>query len=548
MKQIFSTSLFAVAICFVLGFSFFQNAKPHAPTKPNIVLIMADDLGFSDIGCYGSEIKTPNLDKLASEGMRLKQCYNNAICAPSRASLLTGQYPHKAGMGFFNQDLGTPAYQGFLNKESLTFAEVFKQAGYATYLSGKWHVGNDSSKWALKRGFDRFFGFITGASSYFDATPANKGANDYFVDGTSKYYPPKDFYLTDELTKRGIGFLKENKKDQPFFLYMAYSSPHWPLHAKPKDIEKYKGKYDLGWDSLRQLRFQKQIALGLLNKNSRPNKDTLLPTWNKLSYDERQYWVKKMEVYAAMVDNLDQNIGQLIKYLKETKQLENTLIVFVSDNGAEGWDFSKMGMALQRNTGAVGTAGSNESYTKNWAQMSNMPFKSYKATPYEGGISTPFIARLPTVIPANTLKEGIVHFVDFIPTFLELTSVSYPKTFNNVSTNPLVGESFADILMAHPDKVGKGGNAVRKQSIFYEWSGHKMVRKGKWKIVSNYPQNKWELYDMDNDRTENNDISKENPQIVAELNSEYIAWAKQNVVIEWNQVFEKRVAIPTHNQ
>jgi arylsulfatase A-like enzyme len=531
---------FSIASCAFLSFNKPKNDKKLVPQKTNIVLILADDLGFSDVGCYGSEIKTPNLDKLASEGMRLKQCYNNAICAPSRATLLTGQYPHKAGMGFFNQDLGTPAYQGFLNKESLTFGEIFQQAGYKTYLSGKWHVGNDSSKWALKRGFDRFFGFISGASSYFDAKPANKGANDYFIDGTQKYYPPKDFYLTDELTKRGIGFLKDTKKDTPFFLYMAYSSPHWPLHAKPKDIEKYKGKYDMGWDSLRILRHQKQVKLGLIAKDIKPNKDTLLPNWSKLSYDERQYWVKKMEVYAAMVDNLDQNIGQLVQYLKDSKQLDNTLIVFVSDNGAEGWDFSKMGMALQRNTGAVGTAGSNESYTKNWSQLSNMPLKSYKATPYEGGISTPFIARLPKIIPANTVKEGVVHFVDFLPTFLDLTQVSYPKTYKNGAANPFAGESFAPLL--------RGGDWTRMSPIFYEWAGHRMVRKGKWKIVSSYPQNQWELYNMDNDRTENKDISKENPTIMAELNADYINWAKQNDVVEWHQGLEKKAGIPTHNQ
>jgi arylsulfatase A-like enzyme len=531
---------FSIASFAFLSFNKPKNNKSLAPQKPNIVLIMADDLGFSDIGCYGSEIKTPNLDKLASEGMRLKQCYNNAICAPSRATLLTGQYPHKAGMGFFNQDLGLPAYQGFLNNQSLTFGEIFQQAGYKTYLSGKWHVGNDSSKWALKRGFDGFFGFISGASSYFDAKPANKGANEYFINGTEKYFPPKDFYLTDELTKRGISFLKQTKEETPFFLYMAYSSPHWPLHAKPKDIAKYKGKYDLGWDSLRVLRHKKQVELGLISNNIKPNKDTLLPSWNNLSYDERQYWVKKMEVYAAMVDNLDQNIGQLVQYLKDSKQLDNTLIVFVSDNGAESWDFSKMGMALRRNTGPVGTAGSNESYTKNWSQVSNMPLKSYKATPYEGGISTPFIARLPRIIPANMVKEGVVHFVDFIPTFLDLTHVSYPKTYKNMPVNLLAGESFAPLL--------RGGNWTRTNPIFYEWAGHRMVRKGKWKMVSSYPQNLWELYDMDNDRTENTNVALLNLNIVEELYTDYLVWAKQNDVVEWHQGLEKKVSIPTHNQ
>ena len=524
-----NTLLFSVAVvsCLFLGFTVYKATTKNATNKPNIVLIMADDLGFSDIGCYGSEIKTPNLDKLASEGMRLKQCYNNGICAPSRATLLTGQYPHKAGIGFFNADLGLPAYQGFLNKQSLTFGEIFQQAGYNTYLSGKWHVGNDSSKWALKRGFDRFFGFISGASSFFDAKPITKGSNDFFVDGNQKYYPPKDFYLTDELTKRGIGFLKDNKKSNPFFLYMAYSSPHWPLHAKPQDIAKYKGTYDIGWDSFRVLRHQNLIKLGLIDKNQKPFKDNSLPLWSSLSYDERQYWVKKMEVYAAMVDNLDQNIGQLIQYLKETEQLDNTLIVFVSDNGAEGWDFSKMTIAVPRNTGAVGTAGSNESYTKNWSQVSNMPLRSYKSTPYEGGISSPFIARLPKTIPANSVKEGIVHFVDFVPTFIDLTGISYPKTYNNIQSHPLAGESFAPLL--------RGGTWARSTPIFYEWTGNRVVRSGKWKLISTYPKNQWALYDMENDRTETTDIAHENPKIVAELNTAYLHWAQQNEVTEWNE-------------
>jgi arylsulfatase A-like enzyme len=536
MKKISFFTLI-VATCLLVSF---RQINP-SPTKPNIVLIMADDLGFSDIGCYGSEIQTPNLDKLASEGMRLKQCYNNAICAPSRATLLTGQYPHKAGIGFFNQDLGIPAYQGYLNKQSLTFGEVFKQAGYNTYLSGKWHVGNDSSKWALNRGFDKFFGFITGAFSYWDTKPVTKGSNTFLVDGKEPYQPQnKDFYLTDELTKRGIDFLKNNKKDTPFFLYMAYSSPHWPLHAKPKDIAKYKGKYDIGWDSLRTIRYQNMVKLGIIDKNLMPSKDKSLPTWNSLDYDERQYWVKKMEVYAAMVDNLDQNIGDLVQYLKASNQLDNTLIVFVSDNGAEGWDFSKLGIAVPRHKGTVGTVGSNESYTKNWSQVSGMPLRSYKATPFEGGISSPFIARYPPSVLAGSLKEGMVHFVDFMPTFLDFAHISYPKMYDNVAVNPLVGESFMPLL--------KGENWTRTMPIFYEWAGHRMVRQGNWKAISTYPENIWALYDMETDRAENTNIAKANPAIIDKLNGLYLTWAKQNDVVEWTETIAKKANFPTNNQ
>jgi arylsulfatase A-like enzyme len=510
--------------------------------KKNIVLIVADDMGFSDIGCYGSEINTPNIDRLAQEGVRLKQCYNNGICAPSRASLLTGQYHHKAGIGFFNRNLGLPAYQGYLNKQSLTFAEVFKAAGYNTYLSGKWHVGNDTSAWPLKRGFDKFFGFIGGAASFWDNIPITQGSpiSAHLVDG-NKLFPitAKDHYLTDVLTDKAIGYLKEQPKNNPFFLYMAYNSPHWPLHAKPEDIAKYKGKYDLGWDSLRTLRHQKSIKLGLTDPNCVAVRDSSLDAWAKMTYDERQFWVKKMEVYAAMVDNLDQNIGRLIKHLEETKQLDNTLIVFVSDNGAEEWDLSKMLLALNRTTGSVGTAGSNESYTKYWAQLSNMPLRSYKSTPYEGGLSTPFVARLPKVIPANTIQQGGIHFSDFLPSFLDLTGVEYPKTFNGVTPYPLLGESFMPKI--------KKNEWQRKTPLFYEWAGHRAVWKREWKIASTYPENKWELYNIAKDRTESKNVANEHPEIVTELEADYKNWAKASEVTEWNETLANKASFTKPN-
>lgn len=508
----------------------FVSKNKKAVTKPNIVLIMADDMGFSDIGCYGSEINTPNLDRLAKEGTRLKQCYNNGICAPSRATLLMGQYPHKAGIGFFNQDLGLPAYQGYLNKESLTLGEVLKKGGYNTYLCGKWHVGNAQNQWALQRGFDKFFGFLSGAYSYFDTEPIIKNPPELqkLYEGNDVYkITKKDFYLTDELTDKAVSYLKEQPQNKPFFLYMAYSSPHWPLHAKPQDIEKYKGKYDLGWDSLRSIRHQNLVKLGLVDANWTPVKDKSLPVWDKLTYDEKQFWVKKMEVYAAMVDNLDQNIGRLLKHLEVTKQLDNTLIVFLSDNGAEDWDLSKLPMAINRSSSSVGTAGSNESYTKNWAQLSNMPLRSYKSSPYEGGVSSPFIARYPSVFPANSIQQGGVHLVDLMPSFLEISGIKYPSAFNGVTTNPLLGESFISKI--------KNNTWERKSPIFYEWAGYRAVWSGQWKLLSNYPENKWELYDLTNDRTEFKNLAKEHPEIIEKLDTAYKNWAKANDVAEWNE-------------
>ena len=528
-------SLLLIIICFLWAFKKSDKKSTSNSNKPNIVLILVDDLGFSDIGCYGSEIKTPNLDRLAREGMRLKQCYNNAICSPSRASLLTGQYPHKAGIGFFNQDLGFPAYQGYLNKESVTFGEVFKQAGYNTFLLGKWHVGNDSAQLPLQRGFDKFFGFIDGAFSYLDGKPIVKGGKntETFMSGNQTYSPTNsDFYLTDELTQRSIGFLKDKKNDNPFFLYMAYNAPHWPLQGKPEDIAKYKGKYDIGWDSVRVLRHQKQIEWGVVDKNQKIYKDSTLRAWNKLTFDERHYWVKKMEVYAAMVDNLDQNIGKLLQYLESTNQLNNTLIVFASDNGAEDADIARLPQLIPRLTGTVGSVGSNEAYSRSWAQVSNVPLRSYKATPYEGGNSSPFIARLPKIIPANSLKEGVVHFVDFLPTFISFSGIEYPTKYKNITTNPLAGENFMPLL--------KGDNWSRTTPICYEWAGHRLIRQGKWKLLSTYPKNDWELYDIENERSETTNIAKENPAKVQELIANYQQWAKQNNVRDWDSDMAKR--------
>ncbi len=520
-----------ILICF--------NVFGQKNKKPNIVLIMADDMGFSDIGSYGSEIKTPNIDRLAKEGTKLRQSYNNGICAPSRASLLTGQYPHKAGIGFFNRDLKVPGYEGFLNKNSVTLAEVLKAGGYKTYMSGKWHVGNTPDKWPNKRGFDQFFGFIDGGLSYWDTKPIIKGgpfSSKLYLNGEEFSITKKDHYLTDELTDQALGFLKQHPKTEPFFMYMAYNAPHWPIHAKPSDIEKYKGMYDIGWDSLRTVRLNKLIAMGLVDEKSNPLKDLSITPWSQLTFDEKAMWVKKMEVYAAMVDNLDQNIGKLLAHLEETNQLDNTLIVFISDNGAEDWDLSKMPITLNRSSGPVGTIGSNESYTKNWAQVSNVPLRSYKSTPYEGGVSSPFIARLPGIIPVNAIQDGGLHLIDFMPTLLELAGVSYPEIYNGNKISPMAGESFLPKL--------KNDNWERITPLCYEWAGNRMARMGHWKIVSYYPANHWQLFDLSNDRTENVDLAAKFPEIVNQIDGIYQKWAAANNVTEWNDEMVDATGFP----
>ncbi|WNH12584.1 arylsulfatase [Thalassobellus suaedae] len=543
MKKIVITSLVFVSIAFLYAF----KSKKETPelkknSKPNIVLIMADDMGFSDIGSYGSEIKTPNIDRLANEGTRLERCYNNAICAPSRASLLTGQYPHKAGIGFFNKDLGLPAYQGYLNKESLTLAEGMKLGGYSTYMCGKWHVGNKESQWPLQRGFDKFFGFIDGALSYFDTKPIMKGPpkSAWLFEGNKPYTIEKDdFYLTDELTTKAIAYLDEQPKSKPFFLYMAYNAPHWPLHAKEKDIERHRGLYDKGWDVLRENRLKNLKKIGLFPENQNADRDASIPEWESLTYDEKQYWVKKMEVYSAMVDNLDQNIGRLIKHLEEAGELDNTLIVFISDNGADDWDFSKHPFSVKRNSGSVGTSGSNESYTKYWAQVSNMPLRSYKSNPYEGGVSSPFVARWPEKIPQNTIQKGGVHVIDFLPTFLDIAGVSYPKEYNGITTNPLLGKSFITSI--------QNNKWNQERELFHEWSGNRAVWSGEWKLLSTYPKNEWELYNLKNDRVETKNLANEYPEVVKELEHAYNKWAKDNDVEPWSDEFARRTGFgPKH--
>ncbi|MFK7948858.1 MAG: arylsulfatase [Saprospiraceae bacterium] len=512
-----------------------ENTTQTTLTKPNIVLIMADDMGFSDLGNYGSEISTPNIDRLATEGTRLKQCYTNTICAPSRASLLTGQYPHKGGIGFFNDDLGIEGYEGHLNQASLTLGEVFKNGGYTTHIAGKWHVGNEKPHWPLQRGFDNFFGFLDGGASYFDTKPILKGppskANLY--NGNDVYTIDKeDFYLTDELTDKAIGFLDNTPEDKPFFLYMAYNSPHWPLHAKPADIEKYKGKYDEGWDELRVKRFENIKKLGLVDENWSLVKDKLLPAWNTLSEEEKISWARKMEVYAAMVDNLDQNIGRLFKYLESKNQLDNTIIVFLSDNGAENMDVSKLPFTVKRNEGPVGTAGSMEAYSKKWAQVSNSPLRSYKSSPYEGGVSTPFIIRYPKHITAGATRKGGVHLVDIMPTLLDFAGVDYPKTYEGQSANTLPGENFSALL--------KGEEWERKNPICFEWFGDRAVWFGDFKAVSVYPNNKWELYNLATDRTESNDIAATETEMVNKMDEIYNTWAATNGVVAWNEELTKK--------
>ncbi|HTE32499.1 MAG TPA: arylsulfatase [Chryseolinea sp.] len=511
-----------------------HGQKKSEIKKPNIILIMVDDMGFADIGSYGSEIKTPNLDKLAAEGLRFREFYNNSICAPTRASLMTGQYPHRAGMGYFDINLGLPAYQGFLNRESLTIAEVLKQNGYNTLMVGKSHLGKDSLSWPNQRGFEQFYGFIPGASNYFDIGTYGKDEPVTLVRNNKKVTLKPGEYLTNTITDNALGFLDDQSKtNKPFFLYLAFNAPHWPLQALPEDIAKYKGRYDIGWDSLRAERIKQQTKLGIILPGQQVAvRDTDVPQWNNLTYDQKQLWKAKMEVYAAMIDRVDQSVGRVLAKLAVLKKSDNTLIIFISDNGAQG-GYSTSIRKRPRNSGPIGTAGSYDYQEQSWAYVSNTPLRQYKNNMHEGGISSPFIAWFPGKIKAGGLVKGTAHLIDIAPTFYDLAGIKYPNTYGGVVTNALVGKSLVPLLNGQLSEVDRGA------PLFWERAGNRAVRKGNWKIVSTYPAYKWELYDLEKDRGETTDLSGEHPEIVNELSSDYFKWATQTGVVDYERIKPK---------
>ncbi|MBO4597848.1 MAG: arylsulfatase [Bacteroidaceae bacterium] len=517
--------------------------------RPNIILILVDDLGFSDIGPYGaSDIHTPNLDRLASQGIRFRQFYNNSISAPTRASLITGQFSHKAGIGYFDVDLGLPPYQGYLNKESLTFGEVLQQAGYTTLISGKWHVGDKPDQLPNQRGFDHFYGFGRGGHDYY-AAPKDQsiqsngrgGGINYFRDSlyldNKRVALQKDEYLTESITNHALDFIDEaSKKDNPFFLYLAFNAPHWPLQSLPEDIEKYKGVYSEGWDVLRQKRFENAKKLGVIDGNTTITKhDERVREWASLPESEKKFYERRQEVFASMIDRVDQEIGKISEKLKEVGRYDNTLIIFLSDNGAQGGSDAR---TLEQNkSGEVGTAGSWHTQNSNWSQAGNSPWREYKNAPYEGGISAPFIAWYPGHIPAGKIVDGVGHIIDLAPTFYDLAKAKYPKTYKGHSTNALPGKSLTPVLFGKNDRV------QRTSPLFWERAGNSAVRDGDWKLVYNYRTKTTELYNIKEDRSENNDVASSHKDIVERLQKEYDKWAKENGVENFDRFedfFKKR--------
>ncbi len=492
--------------------------------KTNIVLIMVDDMGFSDLGCYGSEIDTPNIDSLAGAGTRFTHFYNAARCCPTRASLLTGLHPHQAGMGGMvggDNVEGSP-YQGSLNRECVTFAEVLAGAGYATYMSGKWHVGEAHPNWPMGRGFDRHYGLISGGMNYFDIRKGKApNTKRHFSKENREYRPPaKGFYATDAFTDYAVERIDEHDSAaEPFLLYLAYNAPHWPLHALPEDIEKYRGRYRQGWQALREERYKRLLQLGLISAEhplSPPDENAAM--WDKLDDETRDLMARKMAIYAAQIDRMDQGVGRVIDALKQKGVFENTLIMFLSDNGAchEGGP-----LGFDRRDGRGGELGSVESYQSyglSWSNASNTPFRRHKHWVHEGGIATPLIVHWPGHVRENAITCDVGHVIDTMPTFCEIAGVSYPDSYNGRRIKPVAGKSLLPVF--------EGGQRVPHELLHWAHEGNHAIRRDNWKLVMEKGSD-WELYDMESDRTELNNLVEQKPGLVADLKQNFEDWARR---------------------
>jgi len=546
-----SMQFYILTISVLLAFS----CTSKKAESPNIILILADDMGYSDIGCYGGEIETPNLDNLARGGIRFTQFYNTARCCPTRASILTGLYPHQAGFGHMTEDRGLAGYTGDLNENCLTIAQVLKDADYSTYMSGKWHVTKQlghwtgdkeltsKQNWPLQRGFDRFWGTIVGAGSYYD--PAT------LTDGNTPSTPQKDqFYYTDEISNHAIQFINEHDRNNPFFIYVAYTAPHWPLHALEEDIKKYLGRYDVGWDAIRNERFLRMIEIDILDSDWKlTDRDPSVHAWD--SVEDKELQAYRMAVYAAQIDRMDQGIGRIVQTLEEQGELDNTLILFLADNGgcAETLTEYWKGIFIPKVTQAEDSImlGNNypdlmpgpeltyQSYSLPWANVSNTPFRLYKHWVHEGGISTPLIAYWPArIAERGQMNHEPGHLIDIMATCVDVAFAQYPNLFKGKQIVPMQGISLVPAF--------EGAPLIRSQPIFWEHEGNRAIRIDNWKLVSRVNRNlrftekdidKWELYDLNQDRTEMHNLAVQYPDRVKEMASLWEDWAIDANVKPW---------------
>ncbi|HYG74477.1 MAG TPA: arylsulfatase [Planctomycetota bacterium] len=507
-------------MCCLIGL--FGCAGLAAESRPNVVVILVDDMGWADLGCYGSEIPTPNIDALAANGLRFTQFYNTGRCCPSRASLLTGLYSHQAGVGNMTQDYGeaSPGYRGRLNTSCVTIAEVLRSAGYFTAMSGKWHVGQEHGVKPSNRGFDRSFNSIAGGF-YFSGDPKAK----LFLNGeriaNDDQRLPRDWYLTDLWTRMGLQFIEEGvAAKKPFFLYLAYNAPHFPLQAPAEEIARFRGMYKKGWDAVSAQRHARQIELGLIERSWKKARRTDdIAEWDSLSNEARDRLDHIMAVYAATVSHMDKAIGDVVKTLKEKGQFDNTLIFFMSDNGG-----TSEGGVNGKNTGDPSTFKSDWFAGESWAWVQNTPFRRYKRYNHEGGIATPLVAHWPAgIVATNEVRSQPSHLIDIMATVVDVTGAAYPTTFNEKSILPMEGKSLRPVFSNKP---------LERDALYWEHEGNAAVRAGDWKLVRLGNEGKWELYDLKADRTEQNNLAAQMPEKVAELQSKWRAWAERCHVID----------------
>lgn len=519
------------------------------PSAPNVVLILVDDMGFSDIGCFGGEVQTPNIDALAEGGAKLTQFYNTARCSPSRASLMTGLHPHQTGIGILNYDDSPEGYPGNLNKDCLTIAEALKPAGYRSYISGKWHMAGSihhpTDAWPTRRGFDEFFGTLEGAGSFYQPRTLTRGEENVESEADAA-----DFYYTDAISDNAVTFLQghhRDHEDEPFFLFTSYTAPHWPLHALEEDIAKYAGRFDAGWDTLRAERLARLVASGIIDANwDLTDRDARIPAWDDVT--DTEWEAMRMAVYSAQIDRMDQGVGRIVEELKRQGSFDDTLVMFLSDNGGCAEEMpletakefvttyvsfdaiTRDGREVRPGNDPSIIPGGEDTYAtygRAWANLSNTPFREYKHWIHEGGISTPLIVSWPNAIDAGIMRTQPHQLTDIMSTVLEAAGATYPEAYPDRTPQPLEGTSMLATL--------RDDAKDEERFLYWEHEGNCGVRRGKWKLVKKYSQ-QWELYDMVADRTELHDVAADHPRLVETLSVAYDSWASRCGVIPRERV------------
>jgi arylsulfatase A-like enzyme len=526
--------------------------------RPNIVIILGDDLGFSDMGCFGSEIKTPNFDSLAKAGVRCTQFYTHASCSPTRSMLLSGVDTHLNGLGNMDEwaapnQWGVDGYEGYLNNRVTTLPRLLKDAGYHTYMAGKWHMGKSPDKIPAARGFERDFALLDGAGSYWDmwSFTAASPRSTFTEDGRYLKKLPKNYYATKTYTDKIISHIEANRGDgKPFFAYVSHQAPHDPYHLPRDWRNRHVGEYDKGWDIVRKERLQRQIEMGIVPKGTElAERMWFLPDATLLAPAARAIMGKKMELYAGMVENMDYHVGRLIDYLKRIGEYDNTIFIVFGDNGAEGADLFKMiaGTPGTRNflfasmqwsqthPNAWGDPHTYVGYGPMWAQVSMTPFSQYKGFMCEGGIRNGLIVSGPIVKqPAGSLNRGLMHVADLMPTLLEVAGASYPKTVNGQEPPPLLGKSWVKMLAGEEESP-----RAAQDYLAWEIFGNHAVRQGDWKLVWQYKPygtEQWELFNLAEDMAERHNLAAEQPEKVKTLLALWDDYVRANHVILPNRV------------